>query len=352
MMAWSDVQRRGERARAAWAVVRSQHSVIARSQLLELGFSRRAIEHRLATGRLHPVRQGVYAAGRREVTREGEWMAAVLSCGEGTLLSHESAAALWGIRAERADEIEVSVPASVHRRRPGIRVHRRATLRTADQTTRRNIPLTSPACTLIDLAARLRPDRLEAAINEADKLDLIDPETLRESLSDVGRRPGLGVLRRTLDARTFTLTDTELERRFLLIVRDAGLPQPLTQQWVNGFRVDFYINMPEPYPGPRPRRRDRRPAISPHPGRTGPRPRPRSGAHRGGANASAIHTRPGALRARARTENARRGRAPLARQASVIRRGRRCGRSPRPAASGARRCACPRSAGRGRGPCR
>jgi very-short-patch-repair endonuclease len=107
-------------------------------------------------------------------------------------------------------------------------------------TRRLTIPVTSPACTLIDLAAGLDRHRLEAAINEADQHDLIDPEALRSALDDVAPRPGTATLRRTLDRRTFTLTDSELERRFLPLARRAGLPVPRTGAMVNGFRVDFH----------------------------------------------------------------------------------------------------------------
>ena len=82
---------------------------------------------------------------------------------------------------------------------------------------------------------------VEAAINEADKLDLCDPERLRAELEDLPAWTGIDKLRRILDRRTFTTTDTELERRFLPIARRAGLPSPLTQHWLNGFRVDFYF---------------------------------------------------------------------------------------------------------------
>jgi hypothetical protein len=91
------------------------------------------------------------------------------------------------------------------------------------------IPVTSPTCTLIDLAATLPTDDLEAAINEADKLDLIDPERLRRRLDKLAGQHGVKALRHTLDRRTFTLTDTALERRFLPLARKAGLPQPETQ---------------------------------------------------------------------------------------------------------------------------
>jgi very-short-patch-repair endonuclease len=102
------------------------------------------------------------------------------------------------------------------------------------------IPVTSPVQTLLDLATRLGRDSLEGAVNEADKLDLVDPEALREALQHRPGEPGVAVLRRTLDRRTYTMTDTELERRFLPIARRVGLDKPFTQRWVNGFQVDFW----------------------------------------------------------------------------------------------------------------
>jgi very-short-patch-repair endonuclease len=223
-----------------WALTASQHGVVARRQLLKLGLGSEAISHRIRTGRLHPVRRGVYAVGRRQLTRQGRWMAAVLSCGAEAALSHDSAAVVWEILPAERLGIEVSVPTPRDPRRPGIVVHRRRCLRPEDITVRNGIPLTTPLCTLVDIAGTLTSDRLEAAINEADKHDLIDPEALRSALDAVRARPGLKRLRATLDRSTFVMTDTELERRFLPIARRAGLPRPQTQRYVNGFRVDFY----------------------------------------------------------------------------------------------------------------
>jgi very-short-patch-repair endonuclease len=104
----------------------------------------------------------------------------------------------------------------------------------------REIPVTDPVVTLVDLATRLAPNELEAAINEADKRDLVDPEALRTALDGFRCRPGVKALRAVLDRRTFTLTDSELERRFLPIARRAGLGPPETGRRVNGFKVDFY----------------------------------------------------------------------------------------------------------------
>jgi very-short-patch-repair endonuclease len=100
--------------------------------------------------------------------------------------------------------------------------------------------LTAPVRTLVDIAARLPRKRLEAAINEADKLGLTNPEKLRAAIDELRGQRGAGKLRSVLDRRTFVLTDSELERRFLPIARKAGLPVPQTQRMVNGFRVDFY----------------------------------------------------------------------------------------------------------------
>lgn len=189
-------------------------------------------------GRLHHLYRGVYAVGRPELTGPGKWMAAVLACGPGAVLSHESAAALWGIRS--SVELEVSVPARRRPRRGGIAVHRRPGLVAGDVTRHMMIPVTTVVRTLVDLAPRLTRDAREAAINEADKRGLIDPEGLRSALTPLAGQPGVATLRETLDRRTFTLTDTQLERRFLPIASEAGLPRPRTRCYVNGFKVDFY----------------------------------------------------------------------------------------------------------------
>jgi very-short-patch-repair endonuclease len=100
--------------------------------------------------------------------------------------------------------------------------------------------VTSPLGTLVDLADRLPRDPLEAAVIEADKRGLADPDQLRRALDAIRPRPGVALLRAVLESETLALTHSELERRFLPLVRRAGLSPPLTQQTVNGFRVDFH----------------------------------------------------------------------------------------------------------------
>lgn len=213
---------------------------MSRQQLLGLGYSRQAIEHRLASRRLHRVRTGVYAVGRPEVTPHGRWMAAALACGDGAVLSHSSAAALWRIGSEDRDVIELSIPSSSRRRRQDLRIHRRPSLRPRDLTTEYGIPVTTPVQTLVDMSLRLDRAGVERMINEADKYNLTNPPALRRALHARRGERGVARLRQILDRRTFRLTREELERRFLPLARRAGLPVPLTFQVVNGFEVDFH----------------------------------------------------------------------------------------------------------------
>ncbi len=232
--------RKFKRSRQAWELAGRQHGVVTRQQLLALGFNAREIEHRVARGRLHPVMRGVYAVGWPKLTRERRWMAAVLACGNGAALSHRSAAALWGIGAETSATIDVSVCRRTRLRRPGIRVRSRLELGESDVVRCDGIPVTGIVRTLVDIAAELGPIAVERAVNEADKLELIDPEALRSALGEYEGEPGVRPLRTILDARTFRLSDSDLEITFRPVAQAAGLPIPLTKQIVNGFEVDFY----------------------------------------------------------------------------------------------------------------
>jgi hypothetical protein len=153
---------------SVWRLARRQHGVITRAQLLRLGYTRHAIQHRLSTGRLHAIHRGVFVVGRPELDVPGRCLAAVLACGPTALISHQTAGELWGIRARGGRPIEVSVPAGATRAVQGIRLHRRRSLGDRDRAVHRGIPVTSPIRTLADLATRLTEPHLEAAVNEAD----------------------------------------------------------------------------------------------------------------------------------------------------------------------------------------
>jgi hypothetical protein len=214
--------------------------VITRSQLIGLGFTPKAIKHRVQKGRLHPIIRGVYAVGRRQLNREGRWMAAILSCAPDALLSHRSAAALWGFGKENPDYIDVSVRRTSEANLSGLRCHRRPFLPSQEVDLRLNIPVTTPVRTFLDLATVTGPKTLERSINEADKLDVIDADSLRKALEDHPGQPGIRLLRHVLDKHTFRLSDDELERLFRPLATAAGLPTPLTKHMVNRFEVDFY----------------------------------------------------------------------------------------------------------------
>ena len=223
--------------REVWALARRQSGVVSRTQLIGLGMTPRAIKHRLEAGRLHRVHRGVYAVGRPEITRAAALLAAVLAVGEGAVLSDQSAAELWGVRPPWRGPIHVSAPTK--HTVPGVRMHERH-YPVKDLSLCRGIPVTTPARTLLDIAPFLTPMQLERAVNEADRLDLIGPERLRGSLDENKGFRGVARLRTLLDRHTFTLSDSNLELAFRPIARAAGLPEPLTQHSVNGFRVDFY----------------------------------------------------------------------------------------------------------------
>ena len=222
----------------AWEVARAQHWVIRGDQLRALGFTRAAIRHRIERGRLREYWPNAYAVGRAELPPEGVWLAAVFTRGQGAALSHRSAAAAWRIAPAPRYPIHVSVPYERRPGRRGIRVHRRR--RRFDVAVHDGIPITSPAQTILDVAGSWGDAELERAINEADKLELVHPQELRQFAEG---KPGAGPrrVRDLLDRHTFLLTDSELERLFVPLARRAGLSEPVTQARLNGFDVDFYF---------------------------------------------------------------------------------------------------------------
>jgi hypothetical protein len=167
-------------------------------------------------------------------------MAALLACGEGSYLSHRSAAALYGIGAERDGLIEVSIIQRTARHHRGIKARRRPSLPSHDVGTLNQIPVTSPVRTLIDLATLEPPNRVERAVNEADKRDHVDPDALRKALQRYAGEPGVKRLRKVLDKHTFRLSDQELELLFRPLADQAGLPVELTKVFVNDYEVDFF----------------------------------------------------------------------------------------------------------------
>jgi very-short-patch-repair endonuclease len=215
-----------------------QHGVVSTRQLQALGLGRNAVGGRLRSGRLHRVHRGVYAVGHRGISQEGRCMAAVLACGSGMIavhattvldqwaavVSHRSAASLWGLLPDGEGSVDVSILGPGGRRkRAGIRLHRSLSLSPASATLHRAVPVTTPARTISDLRRSARDRRcavsagdLRRAIRQAEVLGLpIGSEA-------VGDR-----------------TRSELERTFLRLCRGHRLPRPEVNVRIGPFIVDF-----------------------------------------------------------------------------------------------------------------
>lgn len=233
----TDAERRTHRVDSAIAALAGrQYGVVARSQLLDLGLGRGAIARRLEAGRLHPVHRGVYAVGHRALRLEASWMAAVLVA-DGAVLSHRSAAALWGIVGGDA-RVEIIAPQSL-RPRPRLHVHR-GRVPPDEITTRRRIPVTTPARTLLDLAAILPPHRLARAATEAEIRRLGSPTSLADLVARYPRRPGVPAIRALLERREIgrNVTRRDLELRFVAFLDVHRIPRPRINATVDGMEVD------------------------------------------------------------------------------------------------------------------
>jgi very-short-patch-repair endonuclease len=233
------MQRQLSTSRADWAIgalAERQHGVVTRAQLLGLGIGAGAIDHRARLGRLRLVHRGVYTVLPGLLSSDGRRMAAVLACGPDAVLSHLSAAALWGIR--QSDRIEVTRRTGC-RGPKGVTVHRSA-VRADERTTHRGIPTTTVPRTLLDLSAVVHPDALRSALRQAEQLRLTDPLSLHDLAKRYPRRPGVGAIKALLAEASIgaRVVRSELEERFQAFLLDAGLPLPQTNQRVEGYEVD------------------------------------------------------------------------------------------------------------------
>src|SRR5215218_7714512 len=156
------------------ALARRQHGVLSTAQLQAVGVAQRAVSYRVAAGRLHRLHHGVHAVGHPVLTAHGRWMAAVLAGGRGAVLSHAAAGALWELHSSAATVIAVTVRRSGRARRPGLRLHRPRTLPSHEVTVHVGIPVTTPARTILDLAATLQTRPLERLLDQAENARLTD----------------------------------------------------------------------------------------------------------------------------------------------------------------------------------
>ena len=203
-----------------------QHGVVARWQLIALGVGETAIDRRLAEGRLRRIHRGVYAVG--EIGRSGYWMAAVLACGEGALLSHRDAAMVWDLRKTNRTAIDVTVVGTSRKSRAKLTIHSAVELHPDDRVEVDGIPVTSVPRTLLDLAEVVALTELRRAYEAAERHRLLDMTAVHELLDRSNGRRGLAPLAALLDYDPEPARDSksDLESAFLDLVREAGLPLP------------------------------------------------------------------------------------------------------------------------------
>ena len=218
-----------------------QGGAVSTGQLLAAGIGQGAIEHRVRRGRLHRIHRGVYAVGTPRLTARGRLWAALLACGgpAAAVLSHKTAASVWDLFPSPV-KFDVTTLAG-SRSTPKLRVHRSTTLTAADITHHDDLPLTTVARTLVDLATALSPHHLERVVHRAEHLRLLDTHSLDEQFARASGRRTIP-LRRALDTLAADdphITRSKLEERFLALICDAGLPRPRTNTMVGEHEVDF-----------------------------------------------------------------------------------------------------------------
>ncbi len=212
-----------------------QHAVFALDQARALGLTNTTIHKRTAANRLHRIHRGVYSLVPPALLgRHGRWMAAVLACGPGAVLSHRSAAALLGLRASSRALIDVTVPGRTNRCHQGLDVHRSTTLEAHDTTTAEKIPCTTVARTQLDLAGVINRRGLEKAFDQAEILDVFDLHALEDQLERNATSRASARMRAVMAGHHpgQTVTRHELEERFLALCRSAGIPQPEVNVWL------------------------------------------------------------------------------------------------------------------------
>jgi predicted transcriptional regulator of viral defense system len=206
------------------AIAREQHGVVSVGQLAALGLDSAAITRRVGSGRLHRVHRGVYAVGHDALTTTASFVAAVLAGGGGAVLSHHSAAVYWGFVRWDGRSPEVTVTGA-QRRVPGLRVHRSRAVDRRDVMRRDGMLVTSPARTLLDLAAVVGPRELRRAARQAEAARHVNVRQLADVLVRAHGHRGAGALRRVV-ADGPAPTRSELEDIVLDLIDRAGIPRP------------------------------------------------------------------------------------------------------------------------------
>ena len=218
-----------------------QQGNVSRWQLRALGLSAGAVDHRVATGRLHPHFRGVYLVGHTAEARYAREYGATLACGRGAVVSHRTALEVFDLVEPRGGPVDVSILSRSRRRHPGIRLHRQPSLRPEDVgATHAGLPVPSPARALLDFATQATPRELERAFHEALVQRLASRKQVEEAMRRAPGHRGIALLRPLVDDYEGpTLTRRDGEERMLALCRSARLVRPEVNARVHGFEVDF-----------------------------------------------------------------------------------------------------------------
>lgn len=222
------------------ALAAAQYGVVTRDQLHGLGYSDAAINRAIASGRLHAWHRQVLAVGHTGLSHHALCMAAVLFRGTGALISYQSAMWLWGLEKKLEIPVHVSVPWRGHSK-DSIALHHCPALRDEDATETEHLPVTSVPRTLLDYASVAKTYRLERAIDQASRLDLLDPGAVNLITEEVRGHRGSKPLRRAMaiyHEKGFTRSGGE--KKMLAALADAGVPRPAVNNFIEGYELDFY----------------------------------------------------------------------------------------------------------------
>jgi very-short-patch-repair endonuclease len=222
-------------------IANRQYGLISRRQLFELGLTRGLVDKALARRRIVALHRGVYAVGHLSLPQLAPGMAAVLAVGDDALLSHHSAAAVWGFAPPREGDVDITVVGrDAGRKRAGIHVHLAGALHPRDAGRIHNIPITAAARTLLDITPNLTPRQLERAFDRALKSRIVTRHAVAETAARAERRPGAARLAALARAELRAPADTrsEAEERFHGLIRAGGLPEPELNVRLGRYTVD------------------------------------------------------------------------------------------------------------------
>jgi very-short-patch-repair endonuclease len=216
------------------------HGAVRHDQLLAHGLTPGQIKQLARTRALHRRHRGVYIVGHLALAPMADEAAALLACGERSVISHRSAACLWGLVDRPPVIVEVTIVGRRCRRRDGLRIHKIAALSSSDVRRKEGIRVTSPARTIVDLAAETGDIELEALIAEGRATRILRDGELESALRRAGKQKGTARLKRMLQSEAGrAMTRSETERICRRLLQAAGLPQPKTNRRLGPYEVDF-----------------------------------------------------------------------------------------------------------------